>query len=71
MSEYTKLSVNLNQETAYAIRWLKDENELSVTEVIRHAVSLYYYVTRERMRGNNILLEEFGTLYEIEIGETR
>lgn len=49
-----RLSVNINRETAEAIRALAESNGISVTEVIRRAVSVYKFIDDEVKSGRNI-----------------
>ena len=39
----TRLSININDETAQALRELADESGTTVTEVVRRAVSVYKF----------------------------
>lgn len=43
----TRLSVNVNDETADALKQLAKENGTSVTEIVRRAVSVYKFVEDE------------------------
>lgn len=43
----TRLSVNINDETAEALRELADRKGTSVTEIVRRAVSVYKFVEDE------------------------
>jgi predicted transcriptional regulator len=42
-----RLNVNVNDETAQALREIADRRDLSVTEVVRRAVSVYKFVEDE------------------------
>lgn len=53
----TRLGVNVNAETAAALRELAAEHHVSVTEVVRRAVGLYQFVHAEtKTKGNELLL---------------
>lgn len=52
----TRLSVNVNDETAAALRELADQDEISVTEVIRRAVSVYKFFVDARAEDKTIQL---------------
>lgn len=52
----TRLSVNVNDETAAALRALAAENETSVTEMIRRATGLYKFVHDEYEAGKTLEL---------------
>lgn len=49
-----RLSVNINKETAEAIKALAESNGISATEVIRRAVSVYKFIDDEVKSGRNI-----------------
>jgi hypothetical protein len=49
-----RLNVNLNTETADALRELADERGISVTEAVRRAISLYKYIEDETHDGRRI-----------------
>jgi len=49
-----RLNVNLNTETADALRELADERGISVTEAVRRAISLYKYIEDETHDGKRI-----------------
>ncbi|WP_422117705.1 ribbon-helix-helix protein, CopG family [Brachybacterium sp. UNK5269] len=42
-----RLSVNINNETAEALKELADENGTTVTEIVRRAVSAYKFLEDE------------------------
>ncbi|MDF3291552.1 hypothetical protein [Streptomyces silvisoli] len=53
----TRLSVNINPETAQKLRWYKEHKGISITETIRRAVALLDLVERETSeKGNEVLL---------------
>jgi predicted transcriptional regulator len=54
MSEVVRLSVNLSQETAAALKNLANDQGLSMTEVMRRAISIYKFVIDERDAGRKI-----------------
>lgn len=43
----TKLNVNINDETAAALKDLADRRQITVTEVVRRAVSVYKFIEDE------------------------
>lgn len=49
-----RLNVNLNKETAAALRELADEQGISFTEAVRRAISVYKYVSDEQSQGRKI-----------------
>lgn len=51
----TRLSINVNNETAAALRELAERHETSVTEIIRREVGLYKFVTDETADGTKHL----------------
>lgn len=52
----TRLSVNVNDETAAALRSLAQDSETSVTEMIRRATGLYKFVQDEMEDGKTLEL---------------
>ncbi|MFB2556154.1 ribbon-helix-helix protein, CopG family [Herbiconiux liangxiaofengii] len=49
-----RLNVNLNEEAAAAIKQIADERDISVTEAIRRAISLFSYVDDETRKGRRL-----------------
>ncbi|WP_433917369.1 ribbon-helix-helix protein, CopG family [Streptomyces canus] len=47
VKEFTRLSVNINDDTADALKRLKSAKGISITEAVRRAVALYDLVDRE------------------------
>ncbi|MFD0140440.1 hypothetical protein ACWDWS_39940 [Streptomyces sp. NPDC003328] len=56
-SSVTRLSVNINEDTAQKLRWYKEHKGISITETVRRAVALLDLVERETARGNEVLLK--------------
>jgi hypothetical protein len=52
----TRLSVNINDETAAAIRTSQTRRQTTATEVLRRAVSVYKFLDDARRRGDEIRL---------------
>lgn len=52
----TRLSVNINDETARALRELAEQDETTVTEIVRRAVSVYRFFDEARDKGQTIQL---------------
>lgn len=50
----TRLNININDTTAEELRLLKEEKGISVTELIRNAVSLYSFLEQEKREGRKI-----------------
>jgi hypothetical protein len=48
----TKLNVNINDETAAALKDLAERRQITVTEVVRRAVSVYKFVEDEVVDGD-------------------
>lgn len=57
-SKVTRLSVNINAETAQALKELADLRGTSVTEVIRRAVSVYKFIEDEVQDGKTLQLAD-------------
>ncbi|MDP5317359.1 hypothetical protein ACWC9F_27545 [Streptomyces sp. NPDC001110] len=53
----TRLSVNINEETAAKLRWYKEQKGISITETVRRAVALLELVERETSTGSEVLLK--------------
>ncbi|MGW5124533.1 hypothetical protein ACWEQ7_10850 [Streptomyces sp. NPDC004069] len=53
----TRLSVNINEDTAAKLRWYKEHKGISITETVRRAVALLELVERETASGNEVLLK--------------
>lgn len=52
----TRLNVNINDDTARALRDLAEEESTSVTEIVRRAVSVYKFFDDARDEGKTIQL---------------
>lgn len=52
----TRLNVNINGECAAALDELSEREDVSVTEIIRRAISVYKFVSDEQAAGKKILL---------------
>ena len=55
-TDITRLSVNLNKETAEALKDITKDQSISATEAIRRAISVYAYLLEEEDKGNEILV---------------
>lgn len=53
-TDIVRLNVNLNAATADALKKLSDDQGLSLTEVVRRAISLYNFIDGERRSGHRI-----------------
>lgn len=51
----TRLSVNINDETAAALKAMAANRQTTVTEIIRRAVSVYKFIEDEVVDGNKTL----------------
>lgn len=51
----TRLNVNINDETAAALRDLAERRQTTVTEIVRRAVSVYKFVEDEVVNGGKTL----------------
>lgn len=52
--ELTKLSVNINKDTADAIKEMAEARGISITEVIRRAISIAVFIYEETRAGRQI-----------------
>lgn len=53
-SDLTRLSVNMNAETAEALRSLAQARGLNITETVRWAISIAAFVNEELQAGRKI-----------------
>ncbi|WP_405717255.1 ribbon-helix-helix protein, CopG family [Streptomyces sp. NBC_01537] len=51
---FTRLSVNLNDEAARALKENSDRRGISITEAVRRAIAVYDFIERETAAGNRI-----------------
>ena len=51
----TRLNVNINDETAAALKGLAERRQTTVTEIVRRAVSVYKFVEDEVVDGDRTL----------------
>lgn len=51
----TRLSVNINDETAAALKDLAERRQTTVTEIVRRSVSVYKFIEDEVVDGNKTL----------------
>lgn len=56
MGTFIRLSVNMNLETAAALRTIATNKGASFTEMVRRCISVYKYLEDERLRGNKLYL---------------
>ncbi|WP_411699022.1 ribbon-helix-helix protein, CopG family [Conyzicola sp.] len=49
-----RLNVNLNAETAAALRKIADERDISFTEAVRRAISVYDFIDSETRNGRRV-----------------
>ena len=55
---YQKISVNLSTEVLATLREMADEENITMTEVLRRSISLHKFLTDSRRNGKLILLED-------------
>ena len=58
MSDLVRLSVNMNLETAAALRTISTANSVSYTEAVRRVVALASYLYEERDAGRRVLSDD-------------
>lgn len=51
---YTRLNVNLNEETAAALKEIARKRDISITEAIRRAIALLKFIEDETAAGHRI-----------------
>lgn len=52
----TRLSVNINDETASQLRRMAEENGITVTEAVRRSVAVYEFFDNARKSGKKVEL---------------
>jgi hypothetical protein len=62
----TRLSVNINDATADAIRASQHRRQTTATEVIRRAVSVYKFFVEAQERGDRVELVDDRTVTRVE-----
>jgi predicted transcriptional regulator len=58
MSGYTKISVNLSDEVLVALRELAERNNVTMTEVLRRAISTLKILQDAQSEGKSVLLRD-------------
>lgn len=53
-NEFIRLNVNLNQDTADALKRIAGERNISFTEAIRRVISVYHFVSEEQHNGRHV-----------------
>lgn len=57
-SKLIRLNVNLNSETAEALKEIAEERGISFTEAVRRAISVYKYIDDEVQEGRKIQIAD-------------
>lgn len=52
----TRLSINVNDEVAAALRDLAERQDTTITEIVRRSVSVYYFFQEQRSAGKYVRL---------------
>lgn len=58
MSEFVRLNVNVNEDTANALRQIAKDQGVSITEAVRRCISLYHFLDTERSQGREIVIRD-------------
>lgn len=53
-----RLSVNMNPETAEALKEIAERNGISVTEAVRRAISVAHFIEAQAREGKSIQIED-------------
>lgn len=61
----TRLSVNISQDVAREIKELTARKDISVTELIRLALTAYKFIDDEQSKGHHLLVERKGVIKEV------
>lgn len=57
-TELVRLNVNLNRETAAALREIAEQKDISFTEAVRRAISVYKYIEDEVQDGHKVTISD-------------
>lgn len=58
MSDYQRLSVNINSESAEILRRVREDRGISTTEAIRRAIGLLGFFEEARLLNKKIITED-------------
>ena len=62
---FTRLSVNINEETANALRSLTAEAGVTYTETVRRAISVYRFLQDQRLAGSSVYVGREDEIWKI------
>ncbi len=63
---FTRLSVNLNDEAAVALRGIAKSRKISITEAVRRAIAIYDFVEKELATGGKVqVVDQSGHVREL------
>lgn len=65
MADYTRLTVNINNETRDALREISVRRGISYTEAIRRAVAVYKLIEDETASGSTIQIDDGDSIRRI------
>jgi hypothetical protein len=65
MPDHTRLSININQESAAALKEITERRGISYTEAIRRAIAIYKLIEDEVASGNKIQIKEGKVVREV------
>lgn len=54
MTQLTRLNVNLNAETADALKAVAESKGITVTEAVRRSVAVYAFLMEEEKQGRHV-----------------
>lgn len=68
MTNHTQLQVQMNDETAAALRQAMTEDGITATEAVRRAISVYDYLRQQRTAGHLVTVNHgHGREYALEL----
>ena len=53
-----RLSVNMNADTAEALHGLTGKRDMSMTEAVRRAIAVLFYIETAHTLGNAVIIED-------------
>lgn len=53
-----RLNVNMNKETAAALKELTDKHGISFTEAVRRAIAVYQFIDHEKDQGGKVFVTD-------------
>ncbi len=62
-----RLSININDETTRDLKEMAERNNTTVTDIVRRAVSVYYFVVNETDKGKKLRIVDDEYILVVEL----